>query len=104
MSKCANPESLLEGGGGVPILISFFKESEALEPQKAGNYWPVKATPLKWRFAGGPIMAHFECWLGSFNCDLQGIWTSTTRKPYKFVTFSGNRTPCPPLDPRMELE
>ena len=26
-------------------------------PLKSGHHWPASETPLKWRFAGGPMMA-----------------------------------------------
>ena len=46
--------------------FSFFFRGMLQKPPKAGNYRPASETPLKWRLAGGPIMAHIECWLGSF--------------------------------------
>ena len=50
-----------------PTLIKFFLGGVRLQkPPKAGNYQPASETPLKWRFAGGAIMAHIEFWLGSF--------------------------------------
>ena len=60
--------------------------------------------PFKGRFAGGPMMANIECWLGSFVI-FQGIRTSIAKKPYIFFYLSGwFRTPCsppPPLDSRI---
>ena len=44
-------------------------------------------------FAGGPIMAHIKF------CEYQGIRTSITRKPYKFVIFQGGLEPLPPPPP-----
>ena len=35
-------------------------------PQKVGHHRPASKTPLKWVFAGVPIMPTIECWLGSF--------------------------------------
>ena len=34
-------------------------------PLKADHHRPAIVTPFKWRFAGGPMMANTECWLGS---------------------------------------
>ena len=70
------------------FFVCFFRGARLQKPTKAGNYQPASETPLKWCLAGGPIMAHIECWLGSFVI-LQGIQTSITRKPYKFVIFQG---------------
>ena len=44
----------------------FFRGARLQKTLKAGNNWTASETPLKWRFAGGPIMTHIECWLGSF--------------------------------------
>ena len=44
----------------------FLRGERLQKPPKAGNYRPASETPLKWHFAGEPIMAHIECWLGSF--------------------------------------
>ena len=52
---CADPESFVRGGH---TLISFFRRAMLQRTAKAGNYRPVSETPLKWRFTGGPIMAH----------------------------------------------
>ena len=30
----------------------------------SGHYRHARETPSKWRFAGGPIVAVMECWLG----------------------------------------
>ena len=62
-SPCADPESFVREG---PTLIFFWGERGSKNHQKVGNYRPASKVPLKWRFAGGPIMAHIECWLGSF--------------------------------------
>ena len=35
-------------------------------PLLAGHQRAASETPFKWRFAGGPMMAHIECWIGSF--------------------------------------
>ena len=43
---------LLEGSNSV------FRGVRLQRPTKAGNYRPARETPLKWRFAGGPIMSH----------------------------------------------
>ena len=34
-----------------------------------GHHWPVlvSGTPFKWRFAGGPMMARFKCFLESLS-------------------------------------
>ena len=42
---------------------------------KVGHYRPASETPLKWRFAGGPMMAQIESWLCSIVIP-KGIWTS----------------------------
>ena len=61
-----------------------------------GHHWPTSETPLKWRFAGGPMMANVTLNAAFVACDFQGIRTST-KKPYVFVIFQGRvRTPCPP--------
>ena len=49
---CANPESFVRRGQ----ILTIFGE-RILIPQKAGHHWSASETPLKWRFAGGPMMA-----------------------------------------------
>ena len=71
------------------LFFSFFFRGERLQrPPKAGNYRPASKTPFQWRFAGGPIVAHGGMLTWQL-CDFQGIRTSITRKPYKFVIFRG---------------
>ena len=53
-------------GPSGPLVFVFLKGARLQKPSKAGNYRPASDTPLKWGFPGGPIMAHIECWLGSF--------------------------------------
>ena len=76
-------------------------------PLKAGHNWPASETPFKWRFAGWPIMANVEWWLGSFVI-FQGIRTN----PIALLSFfflvgggaGGRRPESPvslPLDPGM---
>ena len=77
---------------GVQLFFFFFRGARLQRPSKAGNYRPASETPLKWRFAGGPIMVHR--WMLTWQlCDIQGIWTSITRKPYKFVIFQWGSGP-----------
>ena len=43
---------------GGPTLIRFFfffRRARLQRPPKADSYPPASETPLKWRFAGGPI-------------------------------------------------
>ena len=44
----------------------FFRGARLHNHQKAGNYRPASEMQLKCCFAGGPIMVHIECWLGSY--------------------------------------
>ena len=46
--------------------MRFFRGVRLQNPPNAGNYRPASETPLKLCFAGRMIMAHIECWLGSF--------------------------------------
>ena len=57
--------------------------------------------PLKWRFAGRPLLAQkFECWLGSFAI-FQGILTSIVKELYSFnfCDFPGGSRPAVPHPP-----
>ena len=88
---CADPESFVRGGPTLIRFFFFFRERLQRLP-KAGDYRPASETP--WRFAGGPIMAHR--WMLTWQlCDFQGIRTSITREPYKFVIFKGGGGPDP---------
>ena len=57
-------------------------------PLKAGHHRPACETPFQWRFADVPMMAHIECWHGSFVI-IQGVGTSIAKKPYICVIFQG---------------
>ena len=63
------PENFVRGG---PTLISFFLfcffrgERGSKNHNEQAKFRPTSKTPLKWRFADRPIMAHIECWLCSF--------------------------------------
>ena len=75
--------------------MSFLWEQGSKNPGQVGNYWPASETLFKWRLACGRIMAHIECYLGSFVI-FRGSRTSIIKKPYKFVIFQrggGVRTP-----------
>ena len=50
-------------------------------PLKAGHHRPANKTPFTWRFAGGPMVAQNEYWIGCFVI-FQGILTSIAKKPY----------------------
>ena len=61
---CADPESFVRGG---PTLTSFVffcfcfffvdgMEGGSKLPLKVGHHRPASETPLKWRFAGVPIL------------------------------------------------
>ena len=46
------------------VFVFLVDRMERIEmPLKVGHHWPASETPLKWQFAGMPIM---ECWLGRF--------------------------------------
>ena len=65
---CADPESFVREGPNLMFcfFVVFFRGVRLQKPQKAGKYQPASKTPLKWLFAGGTIMDHIKCWLGSF--------------------------------------
>ena len=45
-------------GGGVHSLDNVFRgERGYVNMQITGHHWPASETPLKCRFAGGPMMA-----------------------------------------------
>ena len=54
---CADPESFARGG---PPFTTFFDERRE-DPNTTKSvklhHWPTSQTPLKWRFAGCPMMA-----------------------------------------------
>ena len=72
----ADPERFVRGGGVIGsntdnvfffvvvflllLLLFLFKfmREEIHIPLKAGHHWSASETPLKWRCAGVPIMAH----------------------------------------------
>ena len=62
-TPCADLENFLGGGEGGPNLITFLfcflddKEMEDTNTAINGHHRLASETPLKWRFAGGPIMA-----------------------------------------------
>ena len=64
----------------------FFLDEGIRIPLKAGHHRPASETPFQWRFADVPMMAHIECWHGSFVI-IQGIGTSIAKKPYICVIF-----------------
>ena len=64
----------------------FWEERGSKNHQKQAIIWPASKTPLKWHFTFRPIMAHIECWLGSFAI-FQGMRTSIAKKPYIFLIF-----------------
>ena len=35
-------------------------------PLKVGHNRRTSETPFKWRFAGGPMLPHIECFFGTF--------------------------------------
>ena len=52
---CADPESFLRG---VQLFFSFFLVYDWIQiPLKSGHHRPASETPLKWCFAGVPMMA-----------------------------------------------
>ena len=58
-AACADLESFARGG---PTPKTFFvclvNEAERIQiPLKVGHHRPVRETPFKWRFGGGPMMA-----------------------------------------------
>ena len=84
---------------------NFFLINEWIQiPLKSGHHRPASEKPLKWRFAGVPMMVNIECWLGSFVI-FQEIRTSIAQKLYIFVIFrgggGGSGPPVSPLDPHM---
>ena len=42
---------------GIQLCQCFFLGDRIQVPLKAGQYRPASKAPLKWRFAGGPMMA-----------------------------------------------
>ena len=49
------------------FFVLFFRgERGAKNHNEQAKFRPTSKTPLKWRFADRPIMAHIECWLCSF--------------------------------------
>ena len=80
----------MRGARGPPLIrffavffFFFFRGSEAPKTSKADNYQPASETPLKWRFAGGAIMAHIEFWLGSFSLNI--FYFNFVRYTYKYI-------------------
>ena len=80
--SCADPESFSEGGGPTLrtffflfyfiiykffiyffylfiYLFIFFFDAWNQIPLKSGHHRPANETPLKWRFAGGPLMTQY---------------------------------------------
>ena len=59
---CADPESFVRGGPTLTFFVCFVfsrVDGERIEmPLKVGHHWPAREIPIKWRFAGVPIMAH----------------------------------------------
>ena len=83
---CADPENFVRGGPTLTTYLFFLKlmRGEMIQiPLKAGHHQPASETPFKWRFAGGPMMVHIECWPGSFVI-FQRIWSSIAKKTLSF--------------------
>ena len=79
------------GRGGPTLICFFWGEQGSKTHQKGGNYMPASETPFKWHFAGGSIMAHIECWLGSFVI-FRWSWL-VLLGTIKFVIFQGGGGP-----------
>ena len=77
----------------------FCFEGEGIQlPLKAGQYRPASEPPLKWRFAGGPVVAQHNT-LNARLKDLlfrQAIRTSIAKNPIFLSSSRGVRTPCLP--------
>ena len=76
------------------VLVDEGREEQY--PLKAGNHKPASELPLKWHFAGVPMMA--QHYMLAWSCvNFHGIWTNIARKSYIFVFFQGGgvRTPAP---------
>ena len=58
-----NPESFATLIRFFFFFFFFLRRGRFQKTPKTGNYW---AASEKWHFAEGSIMAHIECWLGSF--------------------------------------
>ena len=112
MHTCADPESFVGGG---PLLTTFFFSFVFLEGREDPSQYHYKRAiidPPAKRHLNGVSMAcrywpKIECWLGILVI-FQAVWTSSTKKPYNFVTFRGGGVgsgpPVPLLDPPMAHE
>ena len=73
----------------------FFKGSEAPKTTKSGQLSACQQNTIemafRWRADNGPL---FDADLAA--CDFQGIQTSISRKPFKFVIFQGGSDPLSP--------
>ena len=90
----ARVQKVLSEGPNPDIVFLDNKGERGQIPLKVGHLRPARETPLKWRFAGVPMMAK----LG--NCEFYWIRTCIAQKPYIFVIFQGggvDSLPPPPL-------
>ena len=59
---CANSESFVRGGPTLTFLFCFvFLIDQGSKDENITKSWPLLArqqNAIKWRFAGGPMMAH----------------------------------------------
>ena len=65
-------------------------------PLKVGQHRPASETPLKWRFAGVPIMAN-HCMLPWGLCDFRGSVSILLGNPLFWGFFRGLGPPAPPF-------
>ena len=81
---------------GDPTLTTFFF-SWREKPLKAGYYRPASKTPLKWRFAGMPMMAQHWILAWLLRDFSGGSGPVFAKKPYILVIFQwgGGRILCP---------
>ena len=94
---CADPKSFVRG---CPTLIIFFSVERGSKNHQKQTIIGLPAkheTPLKWCFAGGPIMAHIECWLRSFVI-FRGSGP-VLGKPTNLRFFRGGSSPNSPPPP-----
>ena len=76
-----DPVSLVRGGPTLTTVFFFIlmRGGRIQIPLLACHQRPTCETPLKWRFAGGPMMAQ-HCWIGSLY-DFKGTQTSIAKEP-----------------------
>ena len=88
---CRSRKFCQRGSNSEVFLLLLFKlmRGERIQiPLKGGHHQPTREMPCKRHFPGGPKMAQYGIWLGSFVI-FHGIWTSIAKKPYSFVIFHG---------------